>query len=323
MREGMVRELDVGSLPALEATIASLSMSPGWIRREVPLLWKDMKSVFVPHQWKYVQARELMVAAGKALSTDVAERRNFILRNPIEGNDFSTLRTIICAYQTMLPGEKAMSHRHAPHAMRVLLESNGAYSVVNGHKHPMDSGDIVLTPGGCWHGHGHEGSEQAFWLDGLDVPLTHLLEPMFYHPHPQRWEPVTNDSPRSPMRFARADIARELQEAPEDTDGFFGRTILLDTANSMPTLTLKVHGWKKGWRSRPQRHTPNSVYVVLQGSGSSWVGEQRMDWSFGDVIAVPGWTRTEHQPHEDSLVCSISDEQLMRFALYYRQEAVE
>ena len=48
----------------------------------------------------------------------------------------------------------------------------------------MESGDIVLTPGWHWHGHGHDGQEQAYWFDGLDVPLTHLLEPMFFEDHP-------------------------------------------------------------------------------------------------------------------------------------------
>lgn len=321
MRDGMVRELEAGSLPSLEANAAQLSLHPGWIRASTPLLWNPMQSVFVPHHWKYADAKSLMIEAGRMLGTDVAERRNFIMRNPIPGNDFATLRTIICAYQTMLPGEQAMSHRHTPHAMRVLLESNGAYSIVNGHKHPMNSGDIVLTPGGYWHGHGHEGNEQAFWLDGLDVPLTHLLEPMFYEPHPQQWEPVVNDSPQSPMRFAKADIAQALQHAAQDEHGFFGPTVPLDTS-SMPTLTLKVHSWQRGWQSRPMRQTVNTVYVVMQGSGTSLIGERRMDWSFGDVITVPGWNRVEHHAHEDSLVCSISDEQLMRWALYYRQEAL-
>jgi gentisate 1,2-dioxygenase len=70
----MVRELDVGWLPALEAGVSALGMTPGWIRREVPILWKEMKSAFVPHQWKYAQARQLMVEAARMLGTDVAER---------------------------------------------------------------------------------------------------------------------------------------------------------------------------------------------------------------------------------------------------------
>ncbi|MGH8436267.1 MAG: cupin domain-containing protein [Pseudomonas sp.] len=323
MKEGMVRELGAGALPELEATIESLSMTPGWIKREVPLLWKEMQSQFVPEQWKYAQARELMIQAAKELGTDVAERRNFVMRNPIPNNDFATLRTIICAYQTMLPGEIAMSHRHAPHAMRVMLESNGAYSIVNGHKHPMDSGDIVLTPGGYWHGHGHEGMEQAFWIDGLDVPLTHLLEPMYYEPHPERWEPVTNEDRRSPMRFAWADTVEGLRNASADSAGHFGKTMLLDTASCMPTLTLNVCGWHKGWSSRPYRHTANMVYVVMKGSGKSIIGEKQFEWNFGDVIAAPGWSRIEHHAGEDSVLCCISDEQLMRWTAYYRIESVK
>ena len=323
MKEGMAMELATGTLPELEARIASLNMTPGWIKREVPLVWKEMQSQFVPIQWKYVQARELMQQAAKALGTDVAERRNFVMRNPIPDNDFSILRTIICAYQTMLPGETAMSHRHSSHAMRVMLESNGAYSIVNGHRHPMDSGDIVLTPGGYWHGHGHDGMEQAFWVDGLDVPLTHLLEPVFYDPHPLRWEPVTCETPCSPMRFAWADTLRNLKNAPEDRTGHFGKTILLDTSSCMPTLTLKVCSWQNGWSSRPYRHTANMVYVVMEGSGSSTIGERTFDWHFGDVIAAPGWNRVAHHASENSVLCCISDEQLMRWTRYYRHEAMQ
>jgi predicted ATPase len=42
----------------------------------------------------------------------------------------------------------------------------------------METGDIVLTPGWCWHAHRHDGDKPAYWFDGLDVPLTQLLGPM-------------------------------------------------------------------------------------------------------------------------------------------------
>lgn len=321
MKTGMVRELGAGTLPVLEARIASLSMSPGWLKRDIPLLYPEMKSQFAPAQWKYQEARALMVQAAKELGTDQAERRNFLMRNPVSGNDFATLRTIICAYQTMLGGETAMSHKHAPHALRVMLESNGAYSIVNGHRHPMDSGDIVLTPGGAWHGHGHDGADQAFWIDALDIPLTHLLEPMYYQPHPDKWEPVLRAVEHSPMRFAWNDTLERLKGAAADETGHFGPGIALDTS-SMPTLTLKVNEWKKGWSNRPFRHTANVVYVVMRGHGSSVIGDQPFQWRFGDAIAAPAWSRIEHQASEDSIVCCISDEQLMRWTGYYRLEAM-
>ncbi|WP_218196319.1 MULTISPECIES: cupin domain-containing protein [unclassified Pseudomonas] len=172
-----LRQMD--SLQELCAAMEKHNMTPGWIEREQPMMWAEPKSAFIPSHWSYATAKAAMQAAGRLIGTDKAERRNFVMRNPIPDNDTATLRTLICAYQSILPGEKARSHRHAPHALRVILESHGSYSVVDGEKHPMETGDIVLTPGWCWHGHGHEGNEQAYWFDGLDIPLTNLLEPMF------------------------------------------------------------------------------------------------------------------------------------------------
>ncbi len=67
---------------------------------------------------------------------------------------------------------------------------------------------MVLTPGWSWHGHGHDGDEPAYWFDGLDVPLTHLLEPMFFRSTAE----ARADRERggtSPFRFRSADIASE------------------------------------------------------------------------------------------------------------------
>lgn len=317
----MMKELGVGTLPELEARIHSLSMSPGWVARNPPLLWKEMKSQFAPAHWKYREARDLMIQAAKELGTDRAERRNFLMRNPVQGNDFSTLRTLVCAYQTMLPGERAMSHRHAPHAMRVLLESNGAYSIVNGLKHPMASGDIVLTPGGYWHGHGHDGSDQAFWIDGLDVPLTHLLEPMYYEPFPKDVQVVTATVEESPMRFPWENTLSALEEKTPDEAGHFGPQIKLDTS-SMPTITIEVMRWKKHWANQPYRHTANSIFVVMRGEGESCIDDRKIEWKFGDVVAAPAWSRIQHSSCDDSIVCCISDRQLMQMTAYYRIEAM-
>ena len=298
------------TLGELQALLESRSMTPGWIRRAKPILWPQMRSEFVPARWRYAEARQAMKAAGRLIGTDQAERRNFVMRNPIPGNDIATLRTLICAYQSILPGEKARSHRHASHALRVILESRGSYSIVDGDKHPMESGDVVLTPGWSWHGHGHDGTEQAYWFDGLDVPLTHLLEPMFFEEHPAGFEPVKRVTEASPMRFAFSDIEKRLKAE---------QTIDL-AAPQMPTITLKVHRWDKGWAHRPFREAVNTIYVVMRGSGRSTVGESTFDWEFGDTLAAPAWSRIEHRAAEDSIVFSMSDEALMRWTRYYRRE---
>ncbi|MEO7404574.1 MAG: cupin domain-containing protein [Burkholderiales bacterium] len=311
----------LGSLESLQSELGKRSMTPGWIQREKAILTHEMRSVFVPSHWRYAEAKAAMQSAGRLIGTDLAERRNFIMRNPIAGNDIATLRTLICAYQSILPNEKARSHRHASHALRVILESRGSYSIVDGDKHPMESGDIVLTPGWTWHGHGHDGSEQAYWFDGLDVPLTHLLEPNFFDEHPNGWEQVHSRSTVSPYRFPWAETLTALEGASADADGHFGKTISLP-APTMPTITLKVHSWPTGWRNRPYRHAVNSVYVVMQGHGRTTVGDKSFDWSFGDTIAVPAWHRVEHYAGTDSILFEMSDEQVMRFARYHRFEAM-
>src|SRR3546814_3058391 len=96
------------------------------------------------------------------------------MRNAADGVDWATTRTLVCAYQMIMPGEMAPSHRHPSNALRIILEGEGAFSVVDGVKMPMNAGDVVLTPGGMFHGHGHEGDQPSYWLDCLDLPLTHL-----------------------------------------------------------------------------------------------------------------------------------------------------
>lgn len=323
--DGSPRALDelrnLPSLDALQAALGARNMTPGWIKREKPILWPEMKSVFVPAHWRYAEAKAAMQAAGRLIGTDLAERRNFVMRNPIPGNDIATLRTLICAYQSIMPAEKARSHRHAPHALRVILESRGSYSIVEGEKTPMESGDIVLTPGWHWHGHGHDGTEQAFWFDGLDVPLTQLLEPMFLEDHPEHWEHVHSVVDKSPMRFAWADTLAALDAAPADRDGHFGTTIALP-APTMPTITLKVHKWPGGWRNRPYRHSVNSIYVAMQGQGTATIGDRRFAWSFGDTIAAPAWNRIDFQPEAETVMFEMSDEQLMKWAKYHRFETL-
>ena len=311
---------ELARLPSLDALVEAIgrsNMTPGWIRRERPILYPEMRSQFVPALWRYEEAKAAMQAAGRLIGTDLAERRNFVLRNPIPGNSYATLRTMVCAYQSILPGEKARSHRHAPHALRVILESRGSYSVVDGHKHPMESGDIVLTPGWSWHGHGHDGGEQAYWFDGLDVPLTQLLEPMFFEEHPEGFEAVTETSPESPMRFPWNSTQEKLKGAKDDP--FLGRTLEL-AAPTMPTLQLRVHAWPAGWRCRPHRHTANVVHVVMRGEGHSLIGAERFDWRFGDTLAIPAWSRIEHHADSDAVVFGMSDEALMRWTRYYRFE---
>ena len=311
---------DAGNLDDLYAALGPLDMTPGWIDRKAPLLRAEPVTPFRPAHWRYSDCRTALDAAGRLINTELAERRNLILRNPVDGNDIATAKTLVNAYQMILPGEEAKTHRHAPHALRVIIESEGSFSVVNGEKHPMETGDIVLTPGWCWHGHGHDGDQPAYWLDGLDVPLTHLLEPMFFEEHPDGFAAVERVSPDSPYRFTWETILKRTERAAADTEGHFGRRVRLE-ADEMPTIGIYVERLEAGQSTRRYRHSANVVFSPMMGSGVSTVGDADIPWGRGDTFVAPTWNWIEHHAIEDTILFSMTDEFLMRFAKYYRFEA--
>ena len=331
-RDATRRAAAVTTLDQLHAHAAALELSPGWIARPQPIMWPEPKSQFVPAHWRYGDVRAALDIAGRLVDMALAERRIFALRNPFPDNNFATTRTLSCSYQLMLPGERAGTHRHASHALRVIIDAGlssrsgagadarGSYSIVDGVRMPMETGDIVLTPGGCWHGHGHEGDEPACWLDGLDIPLTHLLEPMFFEPFPGQHQPAHTVVETSPFRFSRADIARALDAAKPDPEGLGGQRITLATPRMAP-MGLTVERLGSGQKTRRQRSTASRCFVVMAGHGRTTVGEKTFDWHRGDTIAVPGWEWWAHEALADAQLFGLSDEPLMRFCGYLRHEA--
>jgi gentisate 1,2-dioxygenase len=315
-------EGDISSLESLYQAAAAVNFTPGWIPRNKPILWAEPRPQFFPAHWSYEDAKAGLDAAGRLIDVALAERRNLVMRNPAPTAEFETSRTLVAAYQMILPGEHAPSHRHSSHALRVIIDGKGSYSIVDGEKTPMETGDVVLTPGWCWHGHGHDGDQAAYWFDGLDVPLTHLLEPMFFEEHPQKYQKVQRVAQTSPYRFKRDDIACRLDAAAPDPEGFYGPRVGLE-APTMPSMCLVMERLAAGTRTRRHRTTANTIFHVVQGSGESTIGDQRFVWSRGDTFVAPGWHSIGHRATSDAQLFVLSDEPLLRFSKYYRFEALD
>jgi gentisate 1,2-dioxygenase len=149
-------------------------------------LWPKLRSFLPPDRplprtmatmWPYESLRPLLMRAGELTPIQKAERRVLALANPGLGHEkMQATAAIYLGMQLLLPGEIAPSHRHTPNAARLIVEGEGAYTEVDGVKHSMSRGDLILTPSGMWHEHGHEGSSPVVWLDILDLPLVHQLE---------------------------------------------------------------------------------------------------------------------------------------------------
>lgn len=296
------------SLEQLYPLLAERSISAGWNKPE-PAMWPQPKKNFLPFHWHYSDAAAAFEAASRLVSTEQAERRNLILVNPIPGNIYSTLRTLVVAYQTILPGETARSHRHSPNALRLVLDAGGgAYTIVNAKQIPMHEGDVVLTPSGSWHGHGHDGKSPATWIDYLDVPLVQLLEPIFFEPHPAGVEKPERVTPESPFIFSFA--ATEARLAQAQADARFGRQIELGSP-ALKTMALHMMQLEPGTDTTPVHTTANNVYTVIRGEGRTVIDGETFAWQRGDVIAAPAWRPHHHRAQSDAVLFRVTDAPVM------------
>jgi gentisate 1,2-dioxygenase len=312
-----------GSLDELYKKLVPTRMGAGWAK-PTPSLWPEPKKSFQPFVWSYAQAKGALDAAGRLINTELAERRNLILQNP--GESYATSRTIVAAYQMIMPGEKARSHRHTPNALRLIIEAEpGAYTIVNGERLSMMPGDVVLTPNWCWHGHGNDGRANAYWLDVLDVPLVQLLEPMFFEPHPEEFEKETVVRSDSPMHFAWAETERRLAEAARAATGRPAEIALGGNGaekSAMDTMALSMIELKAGQATAPRKVMANSVFGVAKGSGTTDAGGGKLAWSRGDVIVVPAWHEHIHSSDSGAVLFRVTDEPVMQKLGFLREDNV-
>lgn len=303
----------VTSLEELYTVFEGLSMEGGWHRPAGPALWPEPRKTLLPHAWHYADIKGVLDAAGRLVDHTQADRRNVTLTNPAEGNVYPTVRTMVAAYQLIRPGEVALAHHHTPAALRIILEGHGTYTVVEGDRVEMRPGDVLLTPSWTWHEHSAaEDADDCYWVDILDVPLVHLLEPMFFEKHPDGLQREVRDRDEHPIAFRwERSLERLAAETSAPADGMSEREIELagqDGGPAMPTIALHVQQMSAGFTSTTRRTTANSLFTVVEGAGSTLVDGERLEWSVGDIVAVPAWRPYQHVVTEDARLVRASDE---------------
>ncbi len=303
-------------LDALYPVLSAQRMTPGW-HKKCASLWPLPKTAFQPLHWRYAVGKLALDQAGRWIGTELAERRNLLLFNPVGDNDYDTVRTLVVAYQMLKPGEHARAHAHTPNAIRLVLDAqDGCFSVVNGVQVPMKPGDVLLTPGDAWHSHFNEGTANAYWIDILDVPLVHLLEPMFFREHPDQYQKVESAPQAHAFYHPWHRTQRVLAEA--GAAGGVRRT-MLDTAAHIKTFDLGFMQLAAGARLMPAQNTASHVFAATQGRGVARIGGLSVEWARGDVLAVPSWTPYEIEAHDDAVLLEASDTPVLRSLGFYRE----
>ncbi|WP_172652957.1 cupin domain-containing protein [Rhodococcus opacus] len=294
-------------LDELYPLLASNRFTAGW-HKASRSLWEAPRTEYRPLHWRYQDAALALDRAGEWIGTDLAERRNLVTFNPIEANDYASVRSLVAAYQMIKPGEDADAHRHTPAALRVVLHAEEeVYTVVDGVELPMATGDVLLTPGFTWHSHYNAGSSNAYWVDVLNVPMVQLLEPMFYEEHPDDKQPVLSREAEHPFRIP-IDVRADVQTSVND-----GHLVeSLDVDQALPAMTLRRHRLSANASIVQRPTTASRIFVAQVGHGSFTCGDGNWSWARGDVFVVPSWHAYVIEAHAGSVLLEVSDERALR-----------
>jgi gentisate 1,2-dioxygenase len=217
-------------------------------------------------------------------------------------------------------------------ALRFVIEGRGASTVVDGRDCPMSEGDLVITPGWTWHEHVHKGSAPIVWLDALDAPLHRYLGTDAFEPGPIHDVPahpsdaafaianIVPDGEASPsyspvFRYPWTDAAKAVAAAPKAKDGS-RRVRYVNPLTGGPVMSLmdcyltQIEGRAE---TVPFRTTSNAVAVVVEGRGTSQVGDETFAWGPKDVFSMPHGNWITHRiDGEAARLFMVTDRDVLR-----------
>ncbi len=327
--------------------MAAAGVAPLWPMMRNVLPHDAPNPVTRPGYWKYDKLRPLLIRAGELTPVEKAERRVLVLSDPGRGTGaMQATASIYLGMQLLLPGEAAPAHVHTPSAVRIIVEGTGGFTVVDGEKLPMEEGDLVLTPGGEWHDHGHEGTKPVVWLDALDLPLFYYLEGSYAKEGPlqaQRNRPDASQveylsaglAParklkgglrRYPMMrypWARTEAAlREMAKYADDSGLAELDFINPETGDDvLPTMGFTAMMLAGGWSHRPPLRSSSAAYHVVRGRGATTINGERFEWGPKDTFSAPVFAEITHEAAEESFLIRVHDRPLQEKLGYYEERA--
>lgn len=311
--------------------------------RNMTPLWSVLHDLVTPEPrremqvacWRFEAIRDLLYEAGDLITAREAERRALILENPAWPGQSRITHTLYAALQLIMPGDVAPAHRHTQSALRFVIDGEGAFTAVDGEKTLMRRGDFVITPNWTWHDHGNDSDQPMIWLDGLDIPIVYYMNASFAEQGAADRQELTKPVGDAHARYGSGLLPADYRARPHGTSPIFNytyetsRAALAELAEAgqfdachgikmryahpgtggwaIPTIATHLQLLRGGVETAPYRSTDATVFVVVEGSGHSMIGEERIDWGPNDLFCVPTWTWTTHRPDCEAVLFSYSD----------------
>ena len=322
-----------GNRQAYYDKISKKDLTPLWeVLRDV--VTKEPKSKCAPNIWKFDDIKGLMLEAGDVITAEEAERRVLVLENPALRGQSRVTNSLFAGVQLIMPGETAEAHKHVSSAIRFVLEGEGAYTAVEGEKANMSRGDFILTPNWAPHDHGNPGKQPVMWLDVLDMPTVNHFETSFMEHFDEKTQntdrqdgdsldrygsgvlpdgaPITlKRSPVINYTYARTRPILERLKKAGDIDARHGARVRysnpINGGHVMQTMGAYLALLPKGFKGQDYRSTDSTIFVCVEGHGTTKVGDKTLEWGPNDVFVVPSWHRYSHNVKDEAVLFSISD----------------
>jgi len=313
--------------------IAKSHMSPAWEKLR-QLIGNEPKTQCVPEIWRFRDTKALVMEAADLITAEEAERRVLVLENPGLPGRSRITPTLFAGLQLILAGEIAPGHRHTASAIRFILDGDGAYTTVEGERTSMSPGDFVLTPNWTPHDHGNTGDTPVIWLDVLDLPIVNFFEAMFAEHLDEKVQSVDRQDgdsaafygsgvlpcgasltpKRNPVinyAYARTRPILERLKRAGHIDTQHGARVRYTNPTTggpvMPTMGAHLALLPAGFEGESYRATDGTIFVCVEGQGTTKIGDKEFAWSRGDVFVAPPWQHYAHVTENDSVLFSISD----------------
>jgi gentisate 1,2-dioxygenase len=293
--------------------LTNLNLVPLWPNLRAVLPYGKPGHRTQPMLWRYKDIRPNLLRAGELTPIQKAERRVLALANPGLGlENMMATPSIYIGMQLILPQETAPNHKHTPSAVRCVVEGSGGFTTVQGEKCPMEKGDLILTPSGTWHEHGHEGKGPVVWMDALDLPLIYYLEASYCIDAPSQGLRNAPDSSQTRYRrsglvpYASLNAARapypltrypwtEVREAlvalsqdvPDGSPAWLAYVNPETGFECLPTLGFSAMMVQAGETVKLPRRSCSGVLHVIEGEGRADVDGTAMSFEEDDTFVAP------------------------------------
>ncbi|KAF5964850.1 putative gentisate 1,2-dioxygenase oxidoreductase [Fusarium bulbicola] len=282
----------------------------------------------VPYVWSYDKIKPYLFKAGQLITEKQAERRVLMLGNPAREAPYTT-DTLYAGLQLVQPKETAPAHRHTAFACRFIIEGTGGFTAVHGKRVPMKPRDVIVTPTWNWHDHGKKGADEeggddqpVIWLDGLDLPSFIHFPVHFVEHHTDARYPA-EDFEESDIVYPWSKMQPRLDASPDE---WVSEPYLKPSGAEIGRIIgASAERLNPGAKSPEIQETSSAVYHVIEGSGSTQVGDKVLEWKQGDTFCIPTWHKYQHHADNSSkaYLYRFDDKPMLRALGFYRVAGVD